>query len=129
MALEKSHVFNVCFLGAGTVNFGYGDCPWNHSKRLEQLGGVSIVAIVDPLTDKAQAVLEDKLSGSHAHFYKNCHVYGDMQTAMEKAKIDVTFIGTRVCIHFPLNLYFSHQVCRHFATDLRPKVWMPRSSY
>ncbi len=86
-------VYNVCFLGAGQVNFGYGDHPWNHSKRLEMLGGVNIVAIVDPLVDRAKAILDEKQSGEHAHLYKNCHIYEDIQDAIEKEKIHITFIG------------------------------------
>ena len=85
--------FNVCFIGAGTVNFGYGDHPWNHSKRLEMLGCARIVAIVDPLTDKANAILVEKQSGENADLYKDCHVYGELQDALSNDKIDVAFVG------------------------------------
>ena len=84
---------NVCFVGAGTVNFGYGDLPWNHSKRLEMLGSVAVVAIVDPRTARAEEILADKLSGENASLYKNCHIYGDIQAAMQKEQIDVAFVG------------------------------------
>jgi len=46
-------------------------CPldlWDHSKQLEQLGGV---AIVDPLVEKARDVLEKKMTGPYAHLYTN----------------------------------------------------------
>ena len=95
--MADAQVYNVCFVGAGQVNFGYGDHPWNHSKRLEMLGGVNIVAIVDPLVDRAKTILDEKQSGEHAPLYKDCHVYGDLQVAMKKEKIDIAFIGKWHC--------------------------------
>ena len=84
---------NVCFVGAGTVNFGGSNDPWNHSLRLENLGVVKIVAIVDPLKERADRILAEKLSGSHAHLYQNCTVYSEIVTALKEKKIDVAFVG------------------------------------
>ena len=50
----------VLFIGAGAVNFGGAEGPWDHSRRLEGEGGVLIVAIADPDTPKAEQV---QLSG------------------------------------------------------------------
>ena len=83
---------NVAIVGSGVVNFGGFGHPWNHSKRLEDLG-VNIVAIVDPLTDKADERLAEKLAGSHASSYKDCKVYGDIETALKEKNIHVAFIG------------------------------------
>ncbi|GFZ43959.1 hypothetical protein JCM24511_01679 [Saitozyma sp. JCM 24511] len=47
--------FNVLLLGAGNINFGTTEGPWNHSKRLEQLRVVGVV-------DKNRARAEDRLT-------------------------------------------------------------------
>ena len=36
----------VLFIGAGAVNFGGAEGPWDNSRRLEGEGGVLIVAII-----------------------------------------------------------------------------------
>ena len=64
------------YIGAGGVNFGGVLGPWNHSKRLEELGGVEIVVIADPDLEKARAVLHRKLCGEHAHMYQNLCSWG-----------------------------------------------------
>ena len=33
-------VLRVLFIGASTVNFGCSPGPWDHSRRLEKLGGI-----------------------------------------------------------------------------------------
>ena len=74
--------------------------PWDHSKRLEQLGGVEFVAIVDPLVEKARDVLE-KMFGLYAHLYTNCKVLADYQElfSMGDNKPDAAFVGkTRLLI-------------------------------
>ena len=92
-AQQMAEIYNVCFIGAGTVNFGGVPDPWNHSKRLEQLGSVKVVAIVDPLVEKAQKILAAKLAGNHADMYSECKIYGDVQTALQEKTIHVGFIG------------------------------------
>ena len=36
----RGAMLNVLFIGASTVNFGGAPGPWDHSRRLEKLGGV-----------------------------------------------------------------------------------------
>ncbi|RSH87388.1 hypothetical protein EHS25_003297 [Saitozyma podzolica] len=52
--------FNVLLLGAGNINFGTTEGPWNHSKRLEQKLGdrLRVVGVVD----KNRARAEDRLT-------------------------------------------------------------------
>lgn len=88
----------VCFIGAGAVNFGGAEGPWDHSRRLELLGGVLIVAIVDPDTPKAEAVLQRKLNGSHSALYRECKIFADCTIALKKCQFDVAFVGeTQLC--------------------------------
>ena len=46
----------IAFLGAGFVNFGTTEGPWDHASRLEKMPGVEVVAIVEPLKEKAEKV-------------------------------------------------------------------------
>lgn len=38
----------VAMIGAGAVNFGSCEGPWNHSARLQQLQHVVFSAVIDP---------------------------------------------------------------------------------
>lgn len=100
----EARILNVAMIGSGIVNFGGYETPWNHSKRLEELGGVNIVAIVDPLTEKAKEVLSAKLAGSHSHLYGDCKVYADVESALKEKKIHVAFIG-RTAAPLPAVIY------------------------
>ena len=73
--------------------------PWDHSKRLEQLGGVQFVAIVDPLVKKAEEVLKNKKNGPYADLYTSCRVIGDYKElfTLGDDKPDAAFIGESMC--------------------------------
>ena len=86
-------IVRVLFIGAGAVNFGGTIGPWDHSRRLEQLGGVQVVAIADPDLPKAQEVLKSKLDGQFADMYKGCIVMANYLDAIETTKPHVAFIG------------------------------------
>lgn len=93
-------VLRIAFVGSGTVNFGDTEGPWDHSARIERLGGVEVVAIVDPLVDKARAVLERKLAGPHHLLYKDCVVLASCSEVFameEERKPQAAFIG--LCAH------------------------------
>ena len=89
----------LLFIGSGAVNFGGAEGPWDHSRRLEQLGGVKIVAIADPLVSKAEEVLQGKRSGAHADLYRDCKVFADYKDALEATKPDIAFIGITLKKH------------------------------
>jgi len=59
----------LAFIGAGQVNFGGGEGPWDHATRLENLGiaflkenqaEIVFAAISDPVLDIASAALEKR---------------------------------------------------------------------
>jgi len=77
--MESSRPVRVIFIGAGGVNFGGVIGPWNHSKRLEKLGGVEVVAVADPDLKKAYRVAIDKtkpqvafIGSLHIPPYEHC---------------------------------------------------------
>lgn len=106
---------NLCllFIGSGAVNFGGAEGPWDHSRRLEQVEGVEIVAIADPDLPKAQEVLKRKQSGPHGDLYRDCKVYANYKDALAAAKPDIAFIGTG---YKNINTYLKFHHPKHLFT-------------
>ncbi|TMW68855.1 hypothetical protein Poli38472_001011 [Pythium oligandrum] len=107
MAPAFSNV-RIALIGAGAVNFGGGEGPWDHATRLEKLG-VEFVAIVDPMTDKAQAQLEKRAAGKEfGHLWANCKIYASTAEMLPEAKPTAAFIGVppsfHGCYKFPIEL-------------------------
>ncbi|KIJ48160.1 hypothetical protein M422DRAFT_162986 [Sphaerobolus stellatus SS14] len=65
--------FNVILIGAGEVNFGSVEGPWNHSLLLERKlkDRLQIIVLVDPDVDRAKSALESKSKGDKAASYVN----------------------------------------------------------
>ena len=85
-------VVRVGFVGSGAVNFGGAEGPWDHSKRLQLLAkqfNLHFVGVADPLTEKAKAVVDGRLSTEFAPLYKECGVYDSHQRMMAEARPDV----------------------------------------
>ncbi|KIJ22963.1 hypothetical protein M422DRAFT_196495 [Sphaerobolus stellatus SS14] len=61
--------FNVILIGAGEVNFGSVEGPWNHVRKLKDR--LQIIALVDPDVDRAKFALESKSKGDQAASYVN----------------------------------------------------------
>ncbi|KAF8350761.1 putative oxidoreductase C terminal-domain-containing protein [Amanita rubescens] len=79
---KVSHVggsdnFNVVFIGAGNIMFGSDEGPWNHSFRFEHKLGrrLKVVALVDPATERATAVLQKKCDSFVVSAYQDTRVY------------------------------------------------------
>jgi len=100
--------YNIAMIGAGQVNFGGGEGPWNHIKRIEQITKLqkadgstvnvkyNVVGIADPWVDRANEVLEaQKKKTQHPEMYKNTKVYGSyMELIKDQPKIDAAWVGT-----------------------------------
>ena len=54
----------VAFIGAGGINFGSPEGPWNHSARLQLLPDVTFSAIVDPNRKLAQDRIDTLQKGT-----------------------------------------------------------------
>ena len=70
MADEKP--LRIAFVGAGAIHFGGAEMPWDHASRLERIGGVQIVAVIDPLVEKAASVVKTRQQGEYGHMYNEC---------------------------------------------------------
>ena len=83
----------IGFVGAGAIHFGRRTLPWAHATRLEQIGGIEVIAIVDPDTKLAESVLKTRLSSKkHGHHYANCKLLSHFKDLIA-LKPDAVFIG------------------------------------
>ena len=71
-----SSQFNLVFIGAGNINFGSDEGPWDHSFRLEHKLGprLKVVALIDPAEKVAQAVLDRKRNSFVVSAYKDTRI-------------------------------------------------------
>ncbi|WVF71483.1 hypothetical protein IAT40_006289 [Kwoniella sp. CBS 6097] len=83
--------FNVLLLGAGPINFGSTEGPWNHSKRLEQKLGsrLNVVGLIDRDQDRADRVLAIKRADDNVKSgYEKTKVFGSIDEAAKALKGD-----------------------------------------
>jgi predicted dehydrogenase len=85
----------VAFIGAGDVNFGGGEGPWDHASRLERIEGIRLVGVADPDTDNAARRLEAR-SGP---MYEGVRVFGDYRRMLEAVGPDAVWIGVPPHVH------------------------------
>lgn len=86
-------VLKIGFVGAGAIHFGRPEVPWAHASRLEKIGGLEMVGIVDPDTCRSDEVLKERLaSRDYGHMYTNCRLLTDYRELLAM-KPDVVFIG------------------------------------
>ncbi|WWC70175.1 uncharacterized protein I206_104123 [Kwoniella pini CBS 10737] len=81
--------FNVLLLGAGPINFGSTEGPWNHSKRLEQKLGerLNVVGLIDLNTERANNVLTIKRADANVKTgYEHTKVFTSIKEAGENLK-------------------------------------------
>jgi predicted dehydrogenase len=95
----------IAFIGAGQVNFGGGEGPWNHAKRVEAIKtvsqngvqvpiAISVVGIADPFESFAQKVLENQRKISACpEVWKNTKVFSSYLTMINEIPIDAVIIG------------------------------------
>ncbi|GAA5976917.1 hypothetical protein JCM11641_002196 [Rhodosporidiobolus odoratus] len=80
MKFSKGHApgaqFNIVFVGAGNINFGSDEGPWDHSFRLENRLGprLKVVAIIDPVTSAAEARLKVKRNSFVETAYRDTRI-------------------------------------------------------
>ncbi|PVG00215.1 hypothetical protein CPB86DRAFT_773886 [Serendipita vermifera] len=74
--------FNIVIIGAGNINFGSDEGPWNHSIRLEHKLGprLKVVALIDPFLERSEEVLKKKRESFVVAAYQD--------TAMHKTVAD-----------------------------------------
>ncbi|KAI0357335.1 hypothetical protein OH77DRAFT_1422173 [Trametes cingulata] len=74
---------NVLLIGAGEINFGSVEGPWNHTLRLEKILGprLRVVGLIDLDESRAKAALDAKLSSPVSSAYAACKLFRTVQEA------------------------------------------------
>ncbi|MBW0512219.1 hypothetical protein O181_051934 [Austropuccinia psidii MF-1] len=80
--------YNILFIGAGNINFGCDEGPWNHSVRLEHKlqTRLKVVGIIDPDLNRSQQVLKLKCASFVERAYQNAHLCKSLDEFVEKIK-------------------------------------------
>ncbi|XP_021361655.1 uncharacterized protein UNK4.17-like isoform X2 [Mizuhopecten yessoensis] len=93
-AVMSQVTLKIGFIGAGAIHFGRPEVPWDHASRLEKIGGIEVIGIVDPDTCRSDQVLKERLASSvHGHMYTHCRLLTDY-TELLGMRPDVVFIGS-----------------------------------
>ncbi|GAA5988500.1 hypothetical protein JCM10908_003590 [Rhodotorula pacifica] len=105
--------FTVVFVGAGEINFGSPEGPWNHSKRLENRFGdsLAILGIIDPDVARAEAQIAAK-NGAGVPGYAGAAVWPTPEAAGQALagihSVDLVIVGApphfRGCVAPPADL-------------------------
>lgn len=91
--MTETRVLKIGFLGAGAINFGRSNLPWDHASRLEQLGGIDVIGIVELDEKLAGNVLQKRQSSAkYGHYYKNCKILSNYKDLITM-RPDAVFIG------------------------------------
>ena len=98
-ARTENGVLRIGFVGAGAVNFGGGEGPWDHASRLEKIGGIRVVGIADPDTARAHKAQAARRSGRASAMYAEATVYADVHSMLGQAHPDAVFIGVPPAAH------------------------------
>ncbi|GAA6000826.1 Gfo/Idh/MocA family oxidoreductase [Rhodotorula paludigena] len=87
---EPGAPFNLVFVGAGNINFGSDEGPWDHSFRLENRLGprLKVVAIIDPAEEVAKRRLDVKRSSFVEMAYRNTRICPSLDDFVSTMKDD-----------------------------------------
>jgi len=121
--MENNKSLNFAFIGAGAVNFGGAEGPWNHSRRLEEISlstkgiNFNVVAIVDFQIERAHQVLENQRKISkNSSLWKETQVFSSCSEMLEKVQtINAAFIGVPPEAHGSIqpNIDLELQLAKH----------------
>jgi len=118
---ESKQTLRIAFVGAGQVNFGGGEGPWDHATRIEMLhvnslespvlngAAMIVVGIADPDVERCKKVLELRrdskscfpaLDSRHRvthnvmdNVWKDTQCFADPILMLDTTKPDLVFIG------------------------------------
>jgi len=67
----------IGFIGAGQVNFGGGEGPWDHASRLEKIENVEFCGIAEPDEQRAIYNLDKRKKGNAPQKWEHTKIYKD----------------------------------------------------
>jgi predicted dehydrogenase len=83
----------LAFIGAGNVNFGSGEGPWDHASRFEQIPGVECVGVADVDLQRAQRVIAARREGTSPRTWTSCRGFEDWRVMLETLRPDAAVVG------------------------------------
>jgi len=97
----------LAFIGAGQVNFGGGEGPWNHVQRLEKIVGneypLRVVGICDPNLPQADKVLQDRRESATTPILKamweETRTFANLVEMLDTTAPHAVFIGVPPAYH------------------------------
>ncbi|DBA89671.1 hypothetical protein WJX79_009585 [Trebouxia sp. C0005] len=93
------------WIGAGGINFGSLEGPWNHAVRMQKQNNVQFTAVVDPNVTAAQKRIEQYQQGPYAKKWEGCQAFKDHQSMLQSAaKPEGVIIGVPPAVHGSLDI-------------------------
>ena len=89
----------LAFIGAGRVNFGGGEGPWDHASRFENITGIECVGVADIDEPRARDVIQTRQSGANPTVWKNAQAFGSWRQMAEQVCPDAVVIGLPPACH------------------------------
>ena len=89
----------LAFIGAGNVNFGGGEGPWDHASRLEAMDSIAFVGVADPKVDRAREAVEQRRAGQVGGRWTHCRAFARWAEMLEQTAPDVVYIGVSPDAH------------------------------
>ena len=90
---------SLAFIGAGAVNFGGGEGPWDHASRFERIAGVRCVGAADVDEARARAALAARQSGDCGGVWSEARAFGDWRQMVEAVRPDAVVVGLPPAAH------------------------------
>lgn len=116
--------FNVVFIGAGGINFGSEEGPWNHSFRLEHKLGIRIkvVGLIDPVPLVRQRVLAEKRASFVRSAYADTREYDTLEEYLADLNNDSRLRPDAVIVGCPPQFRGSMEPGRDIEVQLSEKL-------
>ena len=83
----------LAFIGAGQVNFGGGEGPWNHAARFEQIPTVACVGVADIDLRRAQKAVAKQQSGPVPKVWAHARPFASWQQMVDEVRPNAVVIG------------------------------------
>lgn len=89
----------LAFIGAGNVNFGGGEGPWDHASRFEKIHGVTFAGVADVDLARAQSAVTARQAGQARKAWGNTRAFGDWREMIDVVKPNAVVIGVPPDMH------------------------------
>jgi len=91
--MQDERQVSIAYIGAGGVNFGGAEGPWDHASRFESIPGVRCVGVADVDLPRAEAALAARRAGPHADVYAGARAFADWRAMLDAARPQAVVVG------------------------------------